>query len=93
MRRSVSRAADFEHHFVGLHRIAFDARNAFERHHGVIAILERARIDVDVLGLLLAQLFDALVDILVGDFGIVVGHFDAFVILQLDLGNDFELAP
>ncbi len=88
---NVSGAADFEHHFVLLDGLAFDAGDAFQRHHGVIAIFQRPRIDVDVLGLLLANLLDALVHVLVGDFGIVVGHLDVLVFAQLDFGNHFEL--
>ena len=64
---------------------------AFQRHHGEIAILHRPRVDVDVLGLLLADFLEPLGDVLVGDFGIVVGHFDVLVFPQLDLRDHFEL--
>ena len=82
--------ADFEHHLVGLHRFAFDACQAFQRDDGEIAVLHRARVDIDVLRLLLADLVDALGDVLVGDFGILVGHFDVGVLAERDFREDFE---
>ena len=88
------RAADLEHHFVGLHRVAFDAGQAFEGHHGMIAILHRARIDVDVLRLLLADLFDALVDVLFGDFGIAGrGLRRLRVLAQFDFREPLRTRP
>jgi hypothetical protein len=89
-RKSIG-AADFEHHFVRLDRVALDAGDAFEGHDGVIATLDGAGIDIDVLSLLLAQLFDAFGDVFIGNFGFGVRYFDALIILKLDFRNDFEL--
>ena len=58
-------AADFEHHLLLLHRLAFHSGDALQRHHGVVAVLQRTGIDIGVIGLLLADLVDALVDVLV----------------------------
>ena len=60
------------------------------RHDGMIAILHRPRIHVNILRFLFADFFDPLGDILIGHFGIVVGNLDVFIVLKLDFGEHFE---
>jgi len=60
---------DFEHHLLLLHRLAFHSGDALERHHGVVAVNERARVDIGVIGLLLADLLDPFGNVLVHDLG------------------------
>ena len=83
-------AADFEHGFVLLDRLAFHAFDALERYHRMIALGHRPRIDVHIFRLGLADLGHPLIHVLVGHFGIVVGHFHVVVFLQLDRRNHFE---
>ena len=66
------RAAHFQHHFLLLDRFAFDSGGAFQRHHGEIAIFDRPRIQIDEIGLLVSQFFQAFSDVFVSDFRIVV---------------------
>ena len=57
----------------------------------IIAILERTWLFVYVLGFLLADFVEALIDVLIGDFGFRVGDDDAAVVAQVELGRDLEL--
>ena len=84
-------AADLENHLLLLHRLAFDSGEALERHHRIVAVLQRAGVDIGVIGLLLADLLETLVDVGVRDLGVVIRHFDVPVIPQFHLGDDFEL--
>ena len=56
----------------------------------MVAIFQRTRVHVDVLRLLFANLFDSLGHVLIGDFGIVVGDLDVFVIAQFNFGHHLE---
>src|SRR5579863_3719513 len=57
----------------------------------MIAIGDGAGMDVAVIGLLVAKLFDALGHVFFGDLRILVGRFEILVFLQLDFGKNFEL--
>jgi hypothetical protein len=81
--------ADLEHDLVLLHGLV-GAGDGFERHDGVVAIGERARVFVDVFGLLLADVVDAFGEVLVGDDGFGVGDGDAAVFAELEGRGDFE---
>jgi hypothetical protein len=57
----------------------------------MVAVFHGPGIHVDVLRLLIAEFLDALIDILVGNLRIAIGHFDAAVVAQLDFRDHFEL--
>ena len=82
--------ADLQHQLV-LRDFFRHAGEALERHHRVIAIDQRTRILVDVLGLLFADFKDPGVDFGVGHFRLVIGDGEAAIFAQLELGRDFEL--
>ncbi len=56
----------------------------------MIAFFHRARVHIHVFRLLRADLFNSIVHVFGGDFGIVIRHFDFFVIFQLDFGDHLE---
>jgi hypothetical protein len=85
------RSADFKHHFIGFHRVAVDTAEAFESHHGMVALFHRPGIHVDVLRLLFAEFLDAFVDVLFTHLRLGVGYFDAAVVAQFDFRDHFEL--
>ena len=88
---SVSSPPTSQHHLVLLDRLAVDAGEALDGNHGVVAVLDGPRIDVAVVGLLVADFFDASGDVFVGDFRVLVGDREVLVIVfQLDLREDFE---
>ena len=67
------------------------AFNAFERDHGVVAFDDGAGVFVDVSGLPLAKLFDALIDIFFADFRGGIRDFDAVVFGEFKLGKHLKL--
>lgn len=83
--------ADVQHDLVLLDRRPFDAAQAFERNDRIVAVLHRARIHVDVLGLGLADLLDPLVHVFLRDLRLLVHDGHALVVLQFDIGRHLEL--
>src|SRR5579885_1779342 len=83
-------AADLQDHFVLFDRLALHPGDTFQRHHGIIAVFQGPRVDVPVVGFLLPDLLDALVYVFIADRRLLVGHLHTFVIVQLNLGRDFE---
>ena len=83
-------ATDLERHFILLHSRPVHAAEAFEGQHREIAVLDRPRVLVDELRLLLAQFLDALVNVIVGELRIVIRHGQALVVLELDGRHNFE---
>jgi hypothetical protein len=76
------------------HLVLFDRRlgsgKAFKRDHCVVAILNGAGIDVAVVSFLVTDFFDAFGDVVVRDLRILVGHLKILVVLQFDIGKNFE---
>ena len=68
------------------------AGEAVERHYGVIAVGGRAGLNVDELGLLLADLLQPFCHILVADLRLAIMHRDAAILAQLNVGSDFEFS-
>jgi hypothetical protein len=56
----------------------------------MVAVLNGPGIDVDILRLLPAEFFDALIDVFLGDCRLGIGDFDAAELTELDYGDDFE---
>ena len=56
----------------------------------MIAFGQRTGILVHILGFALADLFDALVDILVSDLRLSIRNLDAPIVVHFELGSDFE---
>lgn len=67
-----------------------DARKAVERNHRIVAIRNRARLNIHHLRLLFADLVQAFRDVFLGDFRLAVVHRDAAIVPQLDLRRHFE---
>ncbi len=83
------RTADQDHDFVRLNRFC-RARNALERNHRVIPVLQRTRFFVRVSRFALTQFTKALLDVVIGHFRLRVGHLDAGVFRQIDFGKNFK---
>ena len=83
-------AADFQLQFLRFDRLAVHARDAFQSHHREIPVLHRTRVHVDVIRLLLPDFLDAGGNVCVRNLRVLVGHFDAFVVLQFNLRHHFE---
>ncbi len=83
-------AAHFQRHLLVLDRRTLHRAQAFQRQHREIAIRQRPRIFVHEFGLGMAQFFDALVHVFVGNFRIVVLHRETLIIQQFDLRDDLE---
>src|SRR5579884_1772858 len=67
------------------------ARNAVERYDAPVAVFHRPRVDRHQLRLLLAKLFDAFIDVFVGDHRLSVVNRDAAIFVQRNFGSDLEL--